>query len=203
MKEKIIKENPYLLREIQSEEIILIFYIYDIYALKKVYPDMSKFSYTQFLTRSSIIANKDTFMKNLTDKIPQSFLNNAFENSFKEILGFDPDYGCLVIRIRRHVQLSDSHHEPSQNSVFHYSTAKRIDSQPANESRKVRIIVSGETKRRYLSVLPFVYSPFSSAWRITVPMPWAMRTNPRSFGWMWSMVQLYRYSSAKKDMPSI
>ena len=82
MKEKIIKENPYLLREIQSEEIILIFYIYDIYALKKVYPDMSKFSYAQFLTRSSIIANKDTFMKNLTDKIPQSFLNNAFENSF-------------------------------------------------------------------------------------------------------------------------
>ncbi|MBP5342408.1 restriction endonuclease subunit S [bacterium] len=100
MIEKVIKENPYLFREMQGEENIVVFFIYDIYSLKKTYPDMAKFSFAQFLTRSSIIANKDQFMKKLTDRIPQSFINNAYENSFNYIFKLDfDDLETLLIEL--------------------------------------------------------------------------------------------------------
>lgn len=85
MIERIIKENQYLQREVQTEENMVIFFIYDIYALKETYPDMAKFSFTQFLTRSSIISNKDNYLKRMTERLTQSFVNNAFENSFNYI----------------------------------------------------------------------------------------------------------------------
>ena len=88
MIERIIKENQYLQREIQAEENMVIFFIYDIYALKETYPDMAKFSFTQFLTRSSIISNKDNYLKRMTERLTQSFVNNAFENAFNYIFSF-------------------------------------------------------------------------------------------------------------------